>query len=165
MVDELSSRRRRFQPGAPIRLANDQEWIFPAPTAESEFNVESAGDDYLGLLRTMLEAEDQNERRMSELALAIFLIGLNYELSSSDLGSLFTFRPKSRELADSQRAFELLAHSHLLALAGREKLLQPVPPPGTERRPMGRRFLGWLCKHGLLPKSFFPASRNSEAVS
>ena len=45
----------------------------------------------------MQEAEDQSERRLAELALAIFLIGLNYDLSSTDLANLFTFQPRSQE--------------------------------------------------------------------
>ena len=88
MVDELSSRRSRFQPGTTICLANDQEWTFPAPTADSEFAVESAEAEYLGLIHAVQEAEDQSERRLAELALAIFLIGLNYDLSPTDLAKL-----------------------------------------------------------------------------
>jgi len=92
VVDELSTRRSRFQPGTPICLANDQEWTLPAPTADSEFAVESAEAEYLGLIHAVQEAEDQSERRLAELALAIFLIGLNYQLSSTDLANLFTFQ-------------------------------------------------------------------------
>src|SRR5208337_4281215 len=92
VVDELNSRRSRFRPGNPICLANDQEWTFPAPSADSEFAVESAEAEYLGLIQAVQEAEDQSEQRLVELALAIFLIGLNYQLSSTDLANLFTFQ-------------------------------------------------------------------------
>ena len=47
--------------------------------ADSEFAVESAEAEYLGLIHVVQEAEDQSERRLAELALAIFLIGLDYE--------------------------------------------------------------------------------------
>lgn len=164
MVDEPSTRRSRFQPGTPIRLANDQEWTFPAPTAHSEFAVESAEAEYLGLIHALLEAEDRSERRLAELALAIFLIGLNYQLSSSDLASLFTFQPRSQELADSQHAFEALASDHILSLARREKLLLAVPSPGPKGGPRGRRFLAWLRTHGLKRKRL-QSSRNGEALS
>ncbi len=164
MVDELSSRRCRFLVGTPITLANDQAWIFPAPTAESEFNFEFAGADYLGLMRAIREAEDQSEQRMAELALAIFLIGLNYNLSSSDLTRLFTFQPRSQKLANSQHAFESLARDHLLALVNREKLFLPDSSPGPEKWTIADRLLAWLRNHGLLPKSV-PTSRNSEALS
>jgi hypothetical protein len=164
VVDELSSRRSRFRPGNPICLANDQEWTFPAPTADSEFAVESAAAEYLGLIHAVQEAEDPSERRLAELALAIFLIGLNYQLNSSDLANLFTFQPRSRELADSQHAFESLACDHILALARRAKLPLPVPSPRAERRPPGRRVLAWLRSRGLLRKGL-PSSRNGEALS
>ena len=64
MIDELSSRRSRFQPGIPICLANGQEWTFPAPAADSEFAVESAEAEYVGLIHVVQEAEDQSERRL-----------------------------------------------------------------------------------------------------
>ena len=98
MVDELSSRRSRFQPGTPICLANGQEWTLPGPTADSEFAVEGGPEtEYLGLIHAIMEAEDQSDRRRAELVLVIFLIGLNYQLSSTDLANLFTFQPRSRE--------------------------------------------------------------------
>ncbi len=164
MVDELSSRRSRFQPGNSICLANDQEWTFPAPTAGAEFAVESAAAEYLGLIHAVLEAEDQSERRLVELALAIFLIGLNYELSSADLAYLFTFQPRSRALADSQHAFESLARDHILSLARPGEPLLPVPSRSVDRRPPGRRALAWLRNCGLLRK-WLPKSRNGEALS
>ena len=164
VVDELTSRRSRFQSGTPIVLANNQKWLFPAPTADSEFPVDSGGAEYLGLICAVQEAEDQNERRLAELALAIYLIGLNYELSSAELASLFTFPPRSRELAASQQAFESLARDHVLALAVREKVYQTHPSPGTERRQIGQRIVSWLREHGLLPKSL-PCSRKGQFLS
>jgi hypothetical protein len=164
VVDELSTRRSQFQPGTPICLANHQEWIFPAPTADSEFAVESAGAEYLGLLQAVQEAEDQSERRLAELALAIFLIGLNYQLSATDLKHLFTFQPRSQELADSQHAFESLARDHILSLGKHEKLRMAALSTGAPRRPRGRRFLSWLCSHVLMRKGL-PRTRNSQALS
>ncbi|HKM53119.1 MAG TPA: hypothetical protein VJY33_06875 [Isosphaeraceae bacterium] len=160
----MSSRRSPFQPGTPICLANDQEWAFPAPTADSEFAVESAEAEYLGLIHALLEAEDQSERRLAELALAIFLIGLNYQLSSTDLANLFTFQPRSQKLADSQHAFESLARDHILSLARRGEPHLPVPSPSAKRRPPGRRALAWLRNRGLMRK-WWPSSRNGEALS
>jgi len=166
VVDELSSRRSRFQPGNSICLANDQEWTFPAPTAGSEFAVESAEAEYLGLLQAVQEAEDQSERRLAELALAIFLIGLNYELSSTDLAHLFTFQPQSQELADSQHAFEALAGEHILAQARCGEPPLAVPCPSAASRLPGRRALAWLRSRGRgLMRRWLPKSRNGEALS
>jgi hypothetical protein len=164
VVDELSCRRSRFQPGNPVCLANDQEWTFPAPRADSEFAVESAEAEYLGLIHAVQEAEDQSERRLAELALAIFLIGLNYQLSSTDLANLFTFQPRSQELADSQYAFESLARDHILSLARRGEPHPPVPSSSAGRRPPGCRALAWLRSRGLMPK-WLPSSRNGEVLS
>ena len=164
MVDELSSRRSRFRPGNPICLANDQEWTLPAPVADSEFAVESAEAEYLGLIHAVQEAEDQSERRLVELALAIFLIELNYQLSSTDLANLFTFQPRSQELTNSQHAFESLARDHILSLARRGKLPLPASSPIAERQPTGRRVLAWLRSRGLMRK-WLPSSRNGEAIS
>jgi hypothetical protein len=163
VVDELSTRRSRFQPGTSIRLANDQEWTFPAPTAVSKFAVEPEGAEYLGLIQAVQEAEDQSERRLAELALAIFLIALNYQLSSTDLVKLFTFQPRSQELADSQRAFELLAREHILSTVRHNKLSMPVVARAAPKRPLADRFLSWLRSHGLLRKGL-PRSRQSEAL-
>ncbi len=152
VVDELSNRRSRFQPGNPICLANDQEWTFPAPAADLEFAVESAEAEYLGLIHVVREAEDQSERWLAELALAIFLIGLNYQLSSTDLENLFTFQPRSQELTNSQHAFESLARDHIRSLVRRRKLPLPAPFPRAEGRPPGRRVLAWLRSRGLMRK-------------
>jgi len=164
VVDELSSRRSRFQPGTPICLANDQEWTFPAPTTDSEFAVEGAGVEYLGLIHAVQEAEDESERRLAELALAIFLIGLNYQLNSTDLATLFTFQPRSPELVNSQDAFESLARDHILSLARRGEPHLPVPSPSAARRPPGHRALAWLRSRWLMRK-WLPNSRNGEALS
>jgi hypothetical protein len=163
VVDELSTRRSRFQPGTSIRLANDQEWIFPAPTAGSRFAFELEGAEYLGVIQAVLEAEDQSERRLAELALAIFLIGLNYQLSSTDLVDLLTFQPRSLRLADSQRAFELLAREHIFSLSRHYKLSIPVIARTAPRRPLASRFMSWLRCHGLLRKGLL-RSRKSEAL-
>ena len=164
VVDELSSRRSRFLPGTPIYLTNDQGWTFPAPTADSEFAVESAGAEYLGLIHAVQEAQDHGERRLAELALALFLFGQNYQLSSTDLANLFTFQPRSQELADSQRAFESLARDHICSLARLGKLDLPVPSESDARPPLASRVLAWLRRHGLMRK-VLPRSRNGEALS
>jgi hypothetical protein len=94
---------------------------------------------------------------LAELALAIFLIGLNYELSSTDLANLFTFQPRSQELTNSQHAFESLARDHILSLARRGKLPLPAPSPSAERQPPGSRILAWLRSRGLMRK-WLPSS-------
>jgi hypothetical protein len=164
MVDEVSTRRSRLLPGTPICLANDQEWTFPAPTADPVFATEPTGNEYVGLIQAVREAEDQSEQRLAELALAIFLIGLNYQLGASNLVSLFTFPPESQKLADSQCAFESLARDHLLFMARHERQATPIRVKSTSNQPISRRLLAWMRSHGLIRKGF-PRSRKSEAVS
>jgi hypothetical protein len=164
MVDELNTRRSRRLPGTPICLANDQEWIFPAPTADSVLPAELAGNEYLGLIQAVREAEDRSEQRLAELALAIFLIGLNYQLNSMDLVILFTFPPESQELADSQLAFESLAHEHVLSLERHERRPIALALRHASGQPISRRLVAWMRSHGLIRKGF-QRSRKSEALS
>src|SRR5688572_24493754 len=66
MLDEPTRRRPDFLPGGPIRLADGQDWTFPAPGEAADF-----GPDYAALVAAIDEAEDPAERLRAELALAI----------------------------------------------------------------------------------------------
>ena len=163
-MTRLLCRRPSFRAGFEIKLADGHEWTFPAPQDRSISSDSGAGDEYLGLLRAVWEAEDIHERRLGELALAIYLIELNYQLSPAQLEFLFTFPPKSPELADSQRAFDLLAREHLQSVS-REAIL---PPPPSLTRPPWRigctRLPAWL--RGLWPlRRWLLQSGNGEAIS
>jgi|GEM_PF-1145412 len=162
VVDEPVSRRSSIHAGRDIPLANGQEWTFPAPTDESGFAIEAAGAEYLELICAVLEAEDSSDRRLAELALAILLIGLNYQLSSTDLANLLTFQPRSQALADSQHAFEALARDHILWLASSGKIPVPAPSRSTGR-PLGSRVLAWLRGRWLM-RTWLPDPRNGEAM-
>ena len=103
MIDELLCRRPNFRAGREIKLADGRRWTFPAPQDRAGSPDGDLDDEYVGLLRVIWEAEDIHERRLAELALAIYLIELNYQLSPAQLEFLFTYRSGSPELADSQR--------------------------------------------------------------
>jgi hypothetical protein len=49
------------------------------------------------LLSVLFTLQSKIDGTLVELALVIFLSGLNYQLSSTDLANLFTFQPRSRE--------------------------------------------------------------------
>src|SRR5512135_1596035 len=102
----------------PIRLADGQEWIFPGPGCDQGPVRAAAHDQYLGLIDSVLGAEDIWDRRRSELALAIHLICQNYHLSAADLQLLFTFPENSPELAEAQAALANLASEHLRSSIG-----------------------------------------------
>jgi hypothetical protein len=163
VVEELICRRPTFRPGREITLADGRPWTFPAPGGHAVPATRARDDDYLGLLRAVWEAEDLQERYLAELALAIYLIELNYQLSSAELEFLFTYRSGSPELADSQRAFDMLAREHLQSVCPEAILPQP---PSSPREPVQKpcaRFLVWLRGLGRFRKRLH-ASRKSEAL-
>ena len=112
-MDEAVRRRSRFYRGREIELADDQPWILPSRGVESEAYFTRLGPDYRSLLRAVREAGDEAERRLAELALAIFLLGCNYELSPIDYQRLLVFPPGASELVEVQQEFHRLAQDHL----------------------------------------------------
>jgi hypothetical protein len=94
-------------------------WVLPAL---------ETGDDYLGLIRAVLEADDHAEQRLAELVLAMFLLGQNYRLTPEEYQELFTFEPESSELADSQAAFHDLAQDHIRFLVSIGVIPLPTQP-------------------------------------
>ncbi len=162
MVAEVLSRCPAFLAGREIRLADNQSWTFPAPLEDVEFIVEDEAE-YVGLIQAICEAEDRSDRLMAELALAMFLFGLNYQVDPADLEFLFTFPPGSRELTDSQRAFQLLAQDHLRHRYGQGNLPSPTPVVSEPWRPSGVRTLAWL--RGFWPRrGWFVSSRRGQAM-
>ncbi len=110
---ENVARRRDFQAGRAIQLADGQEWTFPSPRDGSGLVLGCADDEYYGLIRALVEAENEHERLLAELAMAIFLLLLNYDLAPEDLEFLLTFSPGSSQLRDLQQQFRALAADHL----------------------------------------------------
>jgi hypothetical protein len=120
MCNERALRRPDFLPGLPIRLADGQCWTFPVPRASSGSPERVApgellglfGDGYAPTLAAVLEAEDESERLRAELALAIFLLGRNYDLSPAVFREILSFRPGDAALVEMQRAFHEVAVEH-----------------------------------------------------
>jgi hypothetical protein len=100
-----------------IELADRQSWVFPSPRVEPRVGITLVGPDYRSLLRAVREAVDDAERRRSELALAIFLLGSNYELSPIDYQQLLCFPSGAPELVEVQQEFHRLAQDHLCYLS------------------------------------------------
>ena len=140
MVDELMSRRSDFHPGTGICLADLQTWTFPAPVEQSIASPDADQGDYVGLIRAVLEAESHAEARLAELALAMFLLGQNYQLTPSDYQELFTFRFDSTELANSQSAFHDLALDHIRYLAATGAMPSADRPSGNRPGVFARAF-------------------------
>src|SRR5438093_330282 len=86
MIDEWARRRPVRDVGTAIRLADDQLWNFPEP---SDLRITSNDASYRALVRAVADADGEEDRLQCELALAIHLLGWNYELSSADYWAIF----------------------------------------------------------------------------
>jgi hypothetical protein len=113
MRDERSCRRTVYRPGRAVLLADGQHWTFPAPTEGEPAGAGQVGPDYEALLRAIIEAEDQDERRRVELALAITLLACNYQLAAHDYAALLDFGPGDPALSAVQAALGEIASDHL----------------------------------------------------
>src|SRR5690242_4889167 len=86
---EAERRRPGFLGGLPIPLADGQDWAFAGPreaAAAGPADRAAVAD----LLRGIDEADDHADHLRGELALAIHLLGLNYDLSPADYARLLT---------------------------------------------------------------------------
>ena len=110
---ELASRRSTFRGGSGILLADDRVWNLPAPAAVVRTAEAENAARYSELLRAVREADGESDRGLAELALAIFLLGLNYDLSAADLQDLLAFEPESAALHDWRRNLSEIVASHL----------------------------------------------------
>jgi len=129
MLDERSLRRPSFQDGAWVRLADGNLWSFPLPGSVCENRGASAdaGQTLPGLVAAVCESEDRAELRRMELALAIHLLGRNYQLGPSEYQHLLDFPPDSPMLGAVQEAFHAVFLDHAACL--------PPRPPGAEGCP------------------------------
>jgi hypothetical protein len=107
MPRELSLRRPEFSPGMPVELADGQTWMLPAPSFPGR-----EGPEYGGLLAAICQAEDDPERCRGELALAIYLLGCNYDLEPADYLDLLECPAGDRRLVEMQRDFREAALVH-----------------------------------------------------
>ena len=113
--DEVSSRRPTFRVGDTIRLCDGQEWVLPASLQNSEWSPASFGPAYAAIIHAILEAEDESERCLAELAFAIFLLDHNYRLSPADYHRLLESNTMSAGLSEWQARFRGIAHQHLIS--------------------------------------------------
>ena len=146
LVHERLSRRPAFRDGVKIRLADDQVWTLPSPTKPSESETGSFGPEYPDIIQAIIEVTDSSEQRLAELALVIFLLGHNYNLSPLDYECVLGFSSGSPESAAAQLAFHRVAQEHLHAFLD----ASGVPWDCQEVAPTrGRvsRLVAWLRIH------------------
>ena len=114
-------RRPGFVPGVEVRLADGDLWALPARDASR------ADPEYDALLAAVDGSETRDDALRAGLALTIFLIGRNYDLSPDRIAALLTFEPGDRALAALQDAVDALVAA---STPGR----LPFPPgPGGAR--------------------------------
>jgi hypothetical protein len=130
MVNERSVQRTSFVEGTNVVLADGQTWSLP------ERRLDHDDHEYDAMLRMVCEAEDEAERLRAELALTIFLLNRNYELSPELYQTLLDFEPGDPALAALQRDVHGLALSQI----------ELLPPQGTsaELDPSGSETLNSL---------------------
>ena len=116
-MDEAVTRRSRLYQGRKIKLADGQSWVLPSPSVELEADLTLLGPDYRSLLRAVREARGETEGRLSELALAIFLLGYNCELSPIGYQRMLCFPPGAPQLIEVQKELHRLAQDHLVYLS------------------------------------------------
>jgi hypothetical protein len=92
---EAGFRRPDFLGGRFVRLADGRGWAFPGPS-EIAAAGQTLGAEVMALLVGIAEAEDEADRLRGELALAIRLLAINYDLSSADYSRLLSSPPAAR---------------------------------------------------------------------
>jgi hypothetical protein len=109
-LEERAVRSARFVEGPWIRLADGRAWSFPKRPSDPP------DPDYEDLLDAIGSAEDCNAVLSLELALAIFLLARNYDLSPDDYRRLLGFKTGHPSLAQMQTDFHAFAleQMHLL---------------------------------------------------
>jgi len=108
---ELGSRRPTYLGGKGLRLANGEVWNFPRPaTVPRGLDGERPHHE---LARAIHEADNEADRGLAELALAIFLLGLNYDLTPEDHQELLAFEPDSDALHDWRTGLRAIATAHV----------------------------------------------------
>jgi hypothetical protein len=131
MRDETALRRAEYLGGIAITLADGRSWAFPGPR---EVSPEGACEDacLVRLLGAISQCESAAERSMGELSLAIYLLGLNYDLSPADYRHLLgVSEDRSGPL---QAEFHELALRHFEAIAPRPVDKPTGKPEGGTRR-------------------------------
>lgn len=138
MLNEFDKRRPDFRGGLPILLADDRPWALPGPRETSPGGV--ADERTARLVRWVAESRNRADRLLGEMALAIHLLALNYDLAPDDY----------RQLLEVDRADPRFArmiddfHANYLRHA---KALEPAPL-AEARTPIVRRIVSIFARPG-----------------
>jgi len=134
-----------------IRLADGTDWEFVGPEAFLTKGP-AARAEWFGLLTAIAEAQDEPERQLGELALAIFLLGIECDLSPDEYNRLLCFPPGHPGAETLRARFRALALLH--AKAAKPRGEDVLNPPGHFRWPgfgFSRGKSRWMS-HGRQPE-------------
>ena len=112
MLNEEALRRTGFRQGTTILLADGQAWTFPSPPEPDVDGEKGFDPGYSEVVAAIMESEDRSDLLRAELALAICLLGQNYELGPHEYQCLLRCPSDSPVLARMQQAFHQLALDH-----------------------------------------------------
>lgn len=98
MPQEYSARKPGLVEGVTVRLSDGGLWLLPL---RDPGRIQPGYDE---LLAAVCEAEDRPEGLRAELALAVYLLDRNYDLSADQLLSLLSFPPGDPDLIALQEA-------------------------------------------------------------
>jgi hypothetical protein len=110
MVNEQTRRRPDFVEGTRVRMADGQDWSFPDRLPSKDDR------EHVAVLREIVEVEDRDELLQAELALTIFLLARNYELTPDDFAAILGFAPGDPAQPRMQAAVHALAMNQVRVL-------------------------------------------------
>jgi hypothetical protein len=110
MVNEQNRRRPDFVEGTRVRMADGQDWSFPDRLPSKDDR------EHIAVLREILEVEDRDELLGAELALTIFLLARNYDLTPDDFAAILRFAPGDPAQPRMQAAVHALAMNQVRVL-------------------------------------------------
>lgn len=117
-----------------MRLADRQYWNLPTPESLAARALDPEETSrYQSLTRAIAESESRAEVLQAELALAIFLLGRNYEMSPAVCFQALGFAPGDSALTDVQEAIHSLAMDHVRARRSQVET-RPAAPVARTRR-------------------------------
>ena len=143
MRDERALRRPTFAEGRRLTLADGQTWSLPERPADHD------DPKYDAMLRMIGEAEDEADRLRSELALSIFLLARNYELTPEAFQVLLDFAPGDPAQAQMQRDVHALAVEQIRRVpwAGSAPEAEEPEPLSCSWKMLARVRALWSLRH------------------
>jgi hypothetical protein len=107
MVEKEVQRRAAFPSGRWVRMGDRQHWMFPPPPAPG------IDREYDALIRVHHEAEDADDERRIELAMAILLLFRNYAPTPAEYQAIFNFGADESARSTAQAAISEIVRQDL----------------------------------------------------